>query len=377
MILLWVAGLGAAAQFAKIGVPFALVRDIYPDAGFLISWLLTLVSVSGALLGMVAGRLVTQIGLGPALMIGLVLGGLASAFQTLVPGLNWMLLSRLIEGLSHLMIVVAAPTLIAQICSDRYRGVGMTLWSTFFGVGFTVVAWGGLPLAEAYSVPFLWAVHAGLMFATALGVWASWRHLPQVDRGGRLLGLRPILQDHRLTYGSPFIGAPALGWLFYALNFVALVTVLPELLPVDQRAIIAGAMPLVSIVVSLVVVSALLVRFSSISVIIMGFIASGCVLMTALLDLPLPWVCIALFAALGLVQGASFAAVPELNKRPEDQALAYGAMAQTGNIGNLLGTPILMAVLTNVGQDAMFLVVAGFYLAGVAIHVRLRQARLA
>ena len=47
----------------------------------------------------------------------------------------------------------------------------------------------------------------------------------------------------------------------------------------------------------------------------------------------------AMFAT-GLTAGANFAAVPELNQAPRDQARANGAMAQLGNIGTFSGTPI-------------------------------------
>ncbi len=44
--------------------------------------------------------------------------------------------------------------------------------------------------------------------------------------------------------------------------------------------------------------------------------------------------------ATGLTAGANFAAVPELNHAPRDQARANGAMAQLGNIGTFSGTHI-------------------------------------
>ena len=85
----------------------------------------------------------------------------------------------------------------------------------------------------------------------------------------------------------------------------------------------------------------------------------------------------ALFAALGLVQGASFAAIPELNARADDQALAYGLIAQTGNIGNLLGTPLLLAIINAQGQAAMYTVVVTIYLVGIFLHLFLARRRAA
>ena len=61
----------------------------------------------------------------------------------------------------------------------------------------------------------------------------------------------------------------------------------------------------------------------------------------------------ALAGALGLVQGASFAAVPQLNATAAHQSQAYGAVAQTGNLGNTLGTPVMLAVLGVAGYSGL------------------------
>jgi nitrate/nitrite transporter NarK len=88
-----------------------------------------------------------------------------------------------------------------------------------------------------------------------------------------------------------------------------------------------------------------------------------------------PLLCIALFAALGLVQGASFGAVPQLNKTSEDQALANGALAQAGNIGNLVGTPLLLSVAIAGGVSAMSALIVLCYLLAIAAHAFLAYRR--
>jgi len=77
---------------------------------------------------------------------------------------------------------------------------------------------------------------------------------------------------------------------------------------------------------------------------------------------------ILLFSALGLVQGASFAAIPQLNPLPANQALAYGAFAQAGNIGNLIGTPLLLMLLNSGGLAMMIFSVVTCYGAAIALN---------
>jgi DHA1 family inner membrane transport protein len=330
VLLLWLAGLGAAAQFAKFALPFSFVQAQYPDAGAEIGWLLTLISALGALLGMTAGVLVARVGLGKIVVIALIIGGGASLWQTTLPNLSIMLASRFIEGISHLMIVVAAPTLIAQIASDRYRGLSMTLWSSFFGVSFAAMAWFGLPFVAARGLSDLLIGHSVFMgliaviLAVALNVTGNLRPTATMTP----LSVTSVVKQHIAAYRSPYVAAPAFGWLFYTLTFVSLLTVLPDLLPVLGRGTIVGFMPLMSIAVTLVIVPALLTKFSAISISVAGFVLSAVVVFLFFVGLPLAYICLGLFAALGLIQGASFAAVPELNTTDETRALANGADGQ-------------------------------------------------
>ncbi|WP_393928165.1 MFS transporter [Yoonia sp. R2-816] len=226
ILLLWFAGLGAAAQFAKIAVPFGLFRQAYPDLGTELGWLLSLVSLVGAILGIVTGSVVGRFGAKRILVSGLALGALISFWQAMLPSFPSMLISRVVEGTSHLTIVVAAPTLIAQISDRRYVGAAMTLWSTFFGVSFAVVAWGIMPFVSVNSLASLLAGHGA--FLLSIGILASMflpnAKTPQPAPGARDTG---VLVAHRRAYASPFIAAPGAGWLAYTLTFVSLLALLP------------------------------------------------------------------------------------------------------------------------------------------------------
>ena len=81
----------------------------------------------GALLGIVVGGLVGRFGEKRILLTGLLLGAGISFWQVGLPALETMLFSRLLEGCSHLAIVVAAPTLIVQLSDAKYRGTAMAL----------------------------------------------------------------------------------------------------------------------------------------------------------------------------------------------------------------------------------------------------------
>ncbi len=376
VFLLWLAGLGAAAQFAKIAVPFADFRTLYPNVGPGFAWLLSMISVVGIFLGLTAGVLAAKFGYVKLLISGLVLGAVMSFWQALLPSFPAMLVSRLIEGFSHLSIVVVAPTLIAQISSDRFRGMAMTLWSTFFGVSFTVIAWVGLPFVASHGVSNLLSTHALFMLVVACGLVLAFRRFDvDLPISNAPLNMISILRQHVWAYRSPNIAAPAVGWLFYTLTFVALLAIIPATLPADNRATIVGILPLISIATAFILVSWLLSHISATTIVIVGFALAAFVGLLTFTGLSTTLVFVGLFAVLGLIQGASFAAIVQLNASAEDRALANGAMAQMGNLGNALGTPILLAVLSILGTTGLLLTICGLYLAGGLAHVLLAQRR--
>jgi predicted MFS family arabinose efflux permease len=127
-------------------------------------------------------------------------------------------------------------------------------------------------------------------------------------------------------------------------------------------------MPLVSIVVSMSAGVWLLRYMSAIQVVQIGFSACVLCMIWLLVAQGDAWACFALAAALGLVQGASFAAVPQLNPGAADQARANGAMAQMGNIGNTLGTPALAAVGLLGGYQAILVTTIAIMSLGAVLH---------
>jgi MFS transporter, DHA1 family, inner membrane transport protein len=377
VLALWVAGLCAAAQFAKISLIFPELRAIYADAGAAAGFLLSLVSLLGVVFGLVAGIVVARFGFRSLLLFALLLGALVSLYQATMPSFELMLASRLIEGASHLLIVVAAPTLIAQVSSDRYRPAAMTLWGTFFGVAYALVAWLGLPLTAAYGLHALFVAHGAAMALTAAILYLALPPAPAPVATAAPLGIASIAARHVAAYRSPFVAAPAAGWLFYTLAFVSTLTLLPDYVQPQDRVLVATAMPLASIVSSMTLGVAVQRYASAIHVIVLGFALSAVFAVLLWFVPAAPWICIGLFAAFGLVQGASFAAVPELNGDMESRALANGAMAQMGNLGNLCGTPLLVLATASFGQQGLVAFALLCFGGGAVAHMlcaRLRRA---
>lgn len=370
----WAAGLGAAAQYGKVSVAFDQLGQLYPQAGAGLSLSVSMAGVMGILLGVVAGLFVASFGFRRTLVWSLWVGAAMSAVQVLHLPYGLFLLTRMIEGLSHLGIVVAGPTLMALLASGPQRGTALTVWSTFFGVSFALLNWFGLPLVAAQGLLALFAAHAVLMAALALLLQRAMRDLPVPSRQP-LPQIASLPALHLRIYGSPFKLAPAAGWLCYTSCFVALLTVLPPHLPESQRALVMGAFPLVSIAASMLLGVTLLRRMSAVVLVQLGF---GLCLLAGLWLWLMPgdWLaCLALATAFGLVQSGSFAAVPQLNEDAVDQAESNGAMSQAGNAGNVIGTPLLLGAVGLAGYGGMMLVVCALFVVGIAAHQLLAQRR--
>jgi len=371
VLLLWCAGLGAAAQFGKISILYEALRGTYGAQGEVaLGLVVSIVGMVGLIFGTVAGLLVARIGPRRAIVAALGAGAAMSALQGLMPDYPLMLASRIVEGASHLAIVVVGPTMIATLAPERHRPLAMTLWSSFFGVTYAVLALIG-PLVSPLG---LFLGHAGYMALLAVVLARALPPDPPHDPAP----LGNLLLAHAEIYRSPRLAAPAMGFCCYTFLYVAVLTLLPPETPASHRALIAAGMPLVSIALSLSLGVWLLGRMSAVRLVQTGYAVAipGFLLLWALWGSGAGMVAggFLLSGALGIVQGASFAAIPELNARAEDRARAAGAVAQLGNLGTTTGTPVLAALLAATGPAGLAGAAVVLSLLGIAVHA-LQKAR--
>ena len=368
-LAIWAAGLGAAAQFGKMSVLYDQLGAAYPlHRGVEIGILISVIGTIGLIFGTTSGRIVMRAGPRRVMLSALILGAAISLLQSLMPPYPLMLASRIPEGISHLAIVVVGPTAMAATATPRWQGLVMTLWGSFFGLTFAVLGYFGPALAAEHGPSRLFELHAIwlVLCAAALAV------LMPRDPPAPAPAPQSLFALHVTTYISPRIAAPAMGFVCYTVTYVAVLTLLPGAVHHDWGHTVAVAMPLVSIIVSLTLGVWLLGHFTAVRVVQSGFAAT----IIAAIGLYATWgsglletlfACL-LSAGMGIAQGASFAAIPQLNPAPQDRALAAGAIAQLGNLGTTTGTPMLALILTHSGITGMALFLICFSALGIALH---------
>ncbi|NEX45083.1 MFS transporter [Pseudotabrizicola algicola] len=376
VLAIWGAGLGAAAQFGKISVLFDSLGAQYAGASAVaLGLIVSIVGMVGLVFGTTAGLFVARIGPRRAIVAALLMGAAMSGLQSLGLSYAAMIASRVVEGVSHLAIVVVGPTVIAGLAAERYRGLAMTLWSSFFGVTYAALALLAPPLVAAYGMSGVFVAHALWMAVLA----AVLRLLLPKDPPATPAQAGGLVAQHLAIYASPRLSAPALGFFCYTFLYVAVLTLVPPEVPAGQRALAAAGMPLISIALSLTLGVWLLGRMSAVRLVQWGYLMA----VPGFLGLALFWgqglgmVVGGLWvaAALGVVQGASFASIPELNATSASRAQASGAIAQLGNLGTTTGTPVLAALLLGAGPWGLAVVAVLACGLGIGLHALQAQRR--
>ncbi|CUJ20427.1 MFS transporter [Cognatishimia activa] len=373
ILILWSAGLGAAMQFAKVTVSLDGLRTAYNGSDTVLGLMLSSISFLGVLLGLVAGLLVASYGFRRMLLWALFGGGALSAVQAFLPPIEIFMIGRLLEGMSHLGIVVAAPTLIALIAPESLRFLAMTLWSAFFAVGYALTTAVAPWIIASFGASGVFAAHG--IFMAVVGVLVL-RYLPSgTAERVPFPPFSAIIQRHWAAYRSPYQFAPGAVWLFYTCTFVSVITVVPPLLTEFERTVLVPLLPIAGIVSSFTIAAMLLRYLSAVRVLLIGLMSA---LFFSLSGFVLPlsgWMLLGLFASMGIIQSAAFAELPELNKTANDQALANGAMSQMGNMGNLVSTPIMFALFTAFGTWSIYGMLVVCFSAAITVHVILAGLR--
>lgn len=353
IIALWLIGVLAAAQLPKIAVLVPVLRQqldlSLAQAGLLVS----LLEIGGATLGIAAGLALGRFGGRRFMAMGLVGLLAASLVEAFAPNVAVLFPARALEGVAYLLVVIAAPTMIAAIASDKARGPALALWSTFVAVGVAVGS-GVTGFAMAVSGPrgamLLWAV------LCALGLLVALRQPKGLSDGARI-ALPP-----------PAAWVLTFGFGLYTVFICALTMLLPSFLIEKAGAGVAGA----SIATGLVSLAALpgsaiairilhagaLDRRRLTLVVVPALLATAAVAPFVFLSAKALLVAAVAFLVVllsGVASPLVFARLPALAGGTDGPriAAANGLLTQFGAGGALIGPPLGGLVVGRFGWEAL------------------------
>ena len=387
VLTLWCCGIVAAMQFAKISVAFDALQHYYAVGPATMGWILSAVGSVGLVIGVSMGLLAPRIGYRRLLLTGLLLGGVVSLAQSWMLPVSWLWGSRMLEGVSQVSIVVAAPTLMASYAAPQHRAIAMGLWSTFVGVAFAITGALGLPFITHWGLPALFQAHAlgFLLVVLAVLLWvpagAVQARAKQAHPAHTLMQhVRALLRQHLHIYIRWTTVLPGLCFFGFTSMSVALLTFLPS----QSRSSgtwFAAVLPLMGVAGTFLAGWVAQYWLTPLRLVRAAF---ALVLASAVLWGLASWIgwgsavaALVLVLCSGFAGGAAFSLVPYLNPDAGQQARANGAVAQLGSLGATLGPPCFAFALALLGQTGLVVCVALGSCFGLALGtwgaVRYRQ----
>lgn len=347
ILLLWFTGVLAAAALGKFASLSPVISADLKLSRVEAGWLVSLIETGGASLGIIAGLLIARLGSRKALLYGMGLltaGGLIGA---LIPGLWTLFTARLIESAGYLMVVIAAPSLIATVARPQDQGAALTLWSTFVPAGFAI----GMGLSGVLllftgwrAVLVVWALLAGAALFAAV-------RTPVVE----------TKSETRLVWPPLPVWLMCAGFGCYTTLFVGLIAMFPLFLT-EQ-----GQSPSVAATVTGLASAATLggawaaaqalhrgerARWIALCAGLLLPAVLACLIFIGGHPLWLAGLIIALNALSGIGSSLVFARLPHMSPGL-NVAAANGVLTQFGAGGSLIGPPLLAAIAGHWGWAAL------------------------
>ena len=380
------AGIASSFHLGKAPPALPLMR---PELGLgLIAagWVVTTFNFLAMSIGMAVGLFADAIGRYRLLLVGLgtlVAGGLLGSMAA---GTAAMLVSRFVEGLGFVAIIVAAPSLIGEAAAPGDRRLALGIWSTYMPTGMALAMIGAPLLLAPFGWRGLWLAVAGLAVALlAVGLIVRGAQAPPPAAPAET-----PWRNIRLTVSRPGPWLLAGSFASFTLPWSGISVWLPTFLVEEWGGSLVGAGALTALFVIFNAVGNLccawlmhrgVARWILIAVpsVINGFLAFG-IFSEALAD-PLRYgLCLAFSASGGFITATVLAGGPLHAPSPRQLGTTNGLLVQGTNLGFFLGAPaVAMAVAVGGTWQATQWVILACAAGGLAMALALRgiERRLA
>ncbi|MCQ4299468.1 MFS transporter [Pseudomonas songnenensis] len=340
-----------------------------------VGWLTGIFAVLGLLGGAPAGAVAAALGGQRTLLLGLGITAFAGAAGGLAASFAVLVVSRLLEGLGFLLIIVGGPAILERLMTGAARDKAFALWSCFMPLGMALVMVVG-PLFPGWQ-SLWWSSAALAVLAATMVVYC----IPQdasLGLSSRVIGdVRHVLRSRATTL-------LAIVFALYSLMFFALFSFLPVLL-MERMDVGYRSAGLLSALASAVNAGGnlaagyllgrgagrgpLLIFASA----VMG--ACGLGIFLGLFEAPTTFLLCLLFSTVGgLIPATLLASAPLTVREATLVPIAVGLIMQGSNLGQLLGPVAVGSVTTAFGWSAAGVVVLLAAMAACATALFLRAA---
>ncbi len=375
------AGVVAALNFGKLPPALTELRADFSLSLVEVGWLTSLLNLAAALLGIAGGSIADRFGHRRIMVTGLLTIGAAGLMGALAQATVTIFASRLLESLGMMLVVLPGPALLQRcVPPDRLRG-WLGGWGAYMPLGMSLMLFVGPWLMTFFSWRGSWVAGGVIAF-----VWAGLILLahPSHARGSKQGETAPSLINlAKLTLSAPGPWILALGFLFYASQFLAVFSFLPTVYRdagVDLR--VGGALTALAVLgnavgnlasghllqagakrSTLIMVAAVVMAFSS--WLIFGSSAPFWVRYAAALSFSI---------TAGLTPGVLFATVPAYAPHPQAVSTTVGLMQQGSGTGQALCLPLVAWIVQRYGDwSVTWMVTSACAAAVIVIALAMRR----
>lgn len=364
-------GFYTGAQLGKIAPAVNLLQQEYGYSLTFIGWLTSLIGFFVAIAAVPAGIMIERFGIKRSLYLGSVILFAGTILLGISENPAFGLGARIVEAAGYLIVVIAAPALLNEITSEKYKSAALALWGGFVPIGFTLANLQADILLERIELSgFLLSMGVGFGFL-ALLVFGSLKKL-RIE-SPIAVQLKPTLIFSDLPK-SAFIIALSFG-LYVGLS-ICFFTFLPKYLssldtPVLLSAgMIALAVPIGNILTGLLLAGGFFKNTKILAV--FGFTVSCiCVLLVFNVENPTIILIAALLHAFsgGLIASALFASIPHILPKGASSALLIGIIAQAGGLATVGGPPLAGFIIEKFGWQGLGILLSILASIGISLMI--------
>jgi MFS family permease len=353
-----IAGVVAALQVGKVPPVLPVLRSEMGLNLVTAGWVASIFNTCGALLGVAIGLIADRMSARPVLYLCLALTGIGSLIGSIATSVAILLLSRIIEGIGFVGVVVAAPAIITAASSSKNRTLTLSIWSIYMPVGMAAAMAMTPVILQPVGWRGVWVINVVVIAIILLIL--SWfiapRRWSDATGGG---GGHRSWYDVRQTLSSA--GPWLLGGCFtlYSLQFFAVMTWLPTFLIESQGRAATGAALISATVVFANVLGNLTVpwlirrgverwKLIGIAFLVMAMTAFGIFsqMVPGIMKVSMAFT----FSAFGGLLPASILASAPMHSPSQLQvATTNGIIVQGSNCGSLAGPPVMATAIGILG----------------------------
>jgi len=377
VLLLVGSGLVASAQIGKAIISIPLIRNDLALGLDLAGLIVAIFATLGATLGIGAGVLVGRLGIRRSLIGGMGAVAVGNVIGAGAPDEYVLLAARVIEGIGFMGVVLAIPSMLAQLVRRDVRDTVMAVWSAYMPAGIMLMLFAG-PLLPTIGWRKFWFANA--LLASACTVLLA-LYAPAMSTAPREATSR-FLAEVAAVVRRPRCLILAFAFFAYSCQIFSLTFALPLLLTSVYK-ISLGAAGLLSALVLAVstighVSSGFLLRagvpiWTSIAAAFLFFAFSAFAIYGGVLAALGTLVIAALALGIGgLAPGAIYAAAPHAAPGPSAVPPTIGLVQQASNLGQFAGPVTLGLWVDHLGWQAAPGIVAPVALFGLAAALVLR-----